>query len=328
VILYILNVFYAIPKYKKGDFLRRKVLAHTNKHQKSLIEDSQITQSVEEPVEEQKVYINTKHKEEKAMAHEDKEEFGMDGFMEDDMGLSEQSNEEKEVHPDKKKKKKPDESSEGGLVQKLKDLPMWAKAGIGIVIVSLFMMKDEFKTGAIAPVLKDINTTVEALPDTQPVSDKTSSQLAIDKLNGCIVAAPISFSFRNGEIVPYFGNQDISGSAKFCDTYTVENYHMDASNGSLSVVTDVKSNGEFVKKLSLDPFAYFKPNYYLEGIGMKHPKTGAEIIYMPGDKILTSDGLALSLDAVKESADGATVVYSLTFNGTKTSVSVKRNLVQ
>ena len=219
-----------------------------------------------------------------------------------------------------------------GFFQKLKNLPLLAKIAIAIVLVSAYMIFQDYRKhqkpapSAEVEVTQEMNTSKAPQVETQPIPEQTPEQVKTEKLNSCLIASPLAFKFGQAGITPMFGTQDISNEATFCDEFSLKDYHLDGSNNSLSIVGDIYSGTTLVKHASVDPLAYFKPLYYLEGISIKHPVTQAEVIYMPGDFLLKSPSATLQLTGVTDK--GTSVEYSLLYNGQKTAITVDRKYVQ
>lgn len=234
---------------------------------------------------------------------------------------------------EKKKKITKEKKDNGGIVSKIMAAfmaaPWWIKGSAVLALVFLYML---FTQSQQKQVPKDVNVTNE-LNTTKPQElkkgpelDKPLSSQLTEKLNACMLASPLMFKYESGLIVPTFSGQDIPDGGTFCDDFTLKDYKLDGKNGTLSVVAKVYSGDTLVKTLSVDPLSYFKPTYYREGIGMKHPKTGAEAVYMPGDTILSSQSMLLKLTSVATKGDD--VIYSLTLNGQPTAITVPAKNVQ
>ncbi|MDD4969876.1 MAG: hypothetical protein PHT07_10655 [Paludibacter sp.] len=225
------------------------------------------------------------------------------------------------------------EENKVGLVQKFKNLPLWGKGAVAIVVVSIFMIVQDYRKQSSKPlpaaeveITAEMNTSKAPEVETKPVAEQTPEQVKMEKLNSCLIASPLTFKFGQEGVIPMVGEQQVSNETPFCEEFTLKNYHLDGANNSLSIVGDIYSGTNLVKHISVDPLAYFKPTYYLEGISIRHPKTQAEVQYMPGDFILKSPSASLQLTGVLDK--GATVEYSLMFNGQKTAISVDRKYVQ
>lgn len=218
------------------------------------------------------------------------------------------------------------------LFEKFKALPMPMKIGVVIVAISIFMVLRELGGGKKTDVSSETELTSEANlsqpaeVEPKPVPEQSTEKVREDKLNSCLIASPLSFKFGQEGVVPMFGDQVLSQEALFCDEFSLKNYHLDGANNSLSIIGEIYSGQTLVKKISVDPLAYFKPSYYLEGISIRHPKTQAEVVYMPGDFILKSPSATLQLTGVTDK--GASVEYGLLLNGQKTAISVDRKFVQ
>lgn len=230
----------------------------------------------------------------------------------------------------KKQTKNADEKK--SLVDRFKALPMPMKIGVVIVAISIFMILRELGGGKKTDVSSETELTSEtnlsqpAEVEPKPVPEQSVGKVREDKLNSCLIASPLSFKFGQEGVVPMFGDQVLSSEALFCDEFSLKNYHLDGANNSLSIIGEIYAGQVLVKKISVDPLAYFKPSYYLEGISIRHPKTQAEVVYMPGDYILKSPSATLQLTGVTDK--GASVEYSLLLNGQKTAISVDRKFVQ
>lgn len=230
----------------------------------------------------------------------------------------------------KKQTKNSDEKK--SLVDRFKALPMPMKIGVVIVAISIFMILRELGGGKKTDVSSETELTSEtnlsqpAEVEPKPVPEQSMEKVREDKLNSCLIASPLSFKFGQEGVVPMFGDQVLSQEALFCDEFSLKNYHLDGANNSLSIIGEIYSGQALVKKISVDPLAYFKPSYYLEGISIRHPKTQAEVVYMPGDYILKSPSATLQLTGVTDK--GTSVEYGLLLNGQKTAISIDRKFVQ
>lgn len=235
--------------------------------------------------------------------------------------------EEVQDKPKKSAKQQPKESGEG-LLAKIMGTPWYIKAGAILIIVFLVMLKDEMSNSKTAEntVLEENATKAPEVKPEEAALEKPIEEQKLEKLNACVLAQAISFKFEGGGLIPMFGEKDISNGAVFCDEFTLSNYKLDGSNNNLSVTGEIYSNGAKVKSISVDPLAYFKPNYYYEGIGMRHPKTGAEAVYMAGDVLLGSQGMSLKLASIKDVGDS--VVYNFDYNGQPTSITISKKYVQ
>lgn len=233
---------------------------------------------------------------------------------------------------DNSKKQTKNTNEKKSLVDRFKALPMPMKIGVVIVAISIFMILRELGGSKKADVSSETELTSEtnlsqpAEVETKPVPEQSMEKVREDKLNSCLIASPLSFKFGQEGVVPMFGDQVLSQEALFCDEFSLKNYHLDGANNSLSIIGEIYSGQALVKKISVDPLAYFKPSYYLEGISIRHPKTQAEVVYMPGDYILKSPSATLQLTGVTDK--GTSVEYGLLLNGQKTAISIDRKFVQ
>lgn len=232
----------------------------------------------------------------------------------------------------KKSVKSSGDDNKKSLMEKFKALPMPMKIGLVIIAIAIFIVLKELagskKTDAASETetTSEVNLSQPAEVEPKPVPEQSAEQVKQEKLNSCLVASPLSFKFGQEGVVPMFGDQVVSGEALFCDEFVLKNYHLDGANNSLSIIGEIHSGQTLIKKISVDPLAYFKPTYYLEGISIRHPKTQAEVVYMAGDYILKSPSTTLQLTGVVDK--GASVEYSLLLNGQKTAILVERKYVQ
>lgn len=325
------EIVFALPIASKNDTLAMDVGEVAKMDEKS-IEEKLVLEPSNAYIEEHSITTpdaeepkSDNHKLKESFMEADRNDLG--GFDEKDFHFidEEGGSEEPEV---KKVKREVKDGSKETLLEKLKALPLWVKGVALLLIVFLYMLKDEMSSATPKDVVVSSEVNVSAPQQVQeaPVADKPREEQKIEKLKACMLASPLSFKYEGGKVVPIFSGQVIPESGTFCEDFTLKNYRLDGANNSLSVVAEVYSGDTMVQKLSLDPLAYFKPSYYKEGIGLTQPNGGGEAVYMPGDVILASQNMSLKLVAAKP--DGNNFVYSLLLNGEPTAITVSAQYVQ